>query len=94
MMPLDPVQPASSVNQHPMAPPYVDDNPNMELVEKGLRIAENEKRDAVTASYEEAALSSENPQDALDDIEYPNADATTSTPAELSAMKEDVPPRR
>lgn len=88
MMPIDPVQPASSVQQNPMAPPYVDEDPNAEMVKKGLDVAENEKRDAVVDSYESAALSSDEPEAALDDINYPKAADPSATP-ELSAIKED-----
>ena len=86
MMPLDPVQPANTTNSKPMAPPYVDDDPNQEMVEKGLRIAENEKRDAVTDSYEKEALSSDDSQESLDDIAYPGTSDNTGSP-ELSAMR-------
>ncbi len=65
----------------------------MELVERGLRIAENEKRDAVTDLYEDAALSSDEPQEALDDVNYPKGGTATSSPAELSALREEVPPQ-
>ena len=88
MMPLDPVQPASTENQNPMAPPYVNEDPDMEMLEKGLQVAENEKRDAVIDSYEDAALSSDDPQAELDDINYPKSDAASGNP-ELSAIKED-----
>lgn len=87
-MPLDPLQSASSANKNPMAPPYVDDDPAMEMLHKGLEVAENEKRDAVIDSYESAALSSDDPEAALDDINYPNSEATSGDP-ELSAIKEE-----
>ncbi len=79
MMPPESAQPSSSKKHHPMAPPYVDDDSDRALVEMGLRIAENEKRDAVTDLYERAALSSENPQEALDDIDYTNTDDLTDS---------------
>ncbi len=74
-----------------MAPPYSDENPNREMVEQGLRVAENEKRDAVTDAYENAALSSDEPQAALDDINYSKSGTTAADP-ELSAMKEESQP--
>ncbi|MEP2775133.1 MAG: hypothetical protein ABJQ93_04245 [Luteolibacter sp.] len=73
-----------------MAPPYVDDDPTMELTEKGLRIAENEKRDAVTDAYESEALTGSDTEETLDDISYPRGAEQPSEP-ELSAMRrEDV----
>ncbi len=74
-----------------MAPPYVDEDPDIEMVEKGLHVAENEKRDAVTDAYEDAALSSDDPQTSLDDINYPKSDGASGNP-ELSAIKEDNQP--
>lgn len=91
MYPLDPVQPSNrEENSSPMAPPYVDENPNVELVEKGMRIAENEKRDAVTDTYEEQALESEETTAALDDIAYPEGSADTVAP-EISAIHRSNP---
>lgn len=89
-MPLDPAQPASSVQKNPMAPPYVDENPNMEMVERGLEIAENEKRDAVIATYEKDALSSDDSEAALDDIDYPVGGGDSTDP-EISAIREGKP---
>ncbi len=88
IMPLDPVEPATSDNANPMAPPYVDEDPNRAMVEKGMRVAENEKRDAVVDSYESAAAQSDEPEEALDDIEYPKGADEGSDP-ELSAIRED-----
>ena len=92
MMPLDPIQPASSVTRKPMAPPYVDEDPNMEMVENGLEVAEDEKRDAVTDLYEDAALASDETEAALDDIDYPEGGAKSTSP-ELSAIREKTQPR-
>lgn len=69
-----------------MAPPYVDENPYLEMTEKGLRIAENEKRDAVTDAYETDALLADDTEESLDDISYPTGESTNQAP-EISAMK-------
>lgn len=69
-----------------MAPPYIDDNPEIEMVEKGLRIAEIEKRDAMISQYEKRAIAGSDPEKALDDISYPN-DAGFAGDPELSEMK-------
>jgi len=75
-----------------MAPPYVDENPNLEMTELGLRIAENEKRDAVRDGYEEDALSSDETEESLDDISYPDGDGSDIA-SEISATKENPFPR-
>ena len=90
MTPLDPAETTKKQNESPMAPPYVDDDPNMELTEQGMRAAENERRDEVTGGYEAAATQSSESDEALDGISYPGGDAETGSP-ELSAMKEDRP---
>lgn len=73
-----------------MSPPYVDEDPNAEMVEKGLRVAENERRDLMTEEYEDEAVRSEDSEEALDDIEYPEGGAHDEAP-EISAMKEIYP---
>lgn len=91
MYPLDPVEPAAVQSESPMAPPYVDENPNVDLVEQGMRVAENEKRDAVTGAYENEAAASDEPEEALDAIMYPEGSAKAGDP-ELSAVKVDSTP--
>jgi hypothetical protein len=39
-------------------------------VERGLDVAENEIREAVTRGYEESARSDDDPEEFLDDIDY------------------------
>lgn len=91
MCPLDPAETTKKQNESPMAPPYVDDDLNMELTERGLRAAENERRDMVTDGYETGAVDSPEREEALDDISYPDGDAETESP-ELSAMRDHNPP--
>lgn len=90
MYPLDPAEIAQQ-NESPMAPPYVDENPNVELTNRGMRIAENEKRDTITRGYEEAAVESDETEEALDDISYPAGGNSSKSP-EVRAMKEERPP--
>ena len=88
MTPIDPVTPASADPHSPMAPPYVDEDVNIDLVQQGLDEAEDETRDAVADAYEASARLSDDPLEALDDIDFSEAEDVSATP-ELSAMHED-----
>ncbi len=90
MFPIDPSQPASNHSESPMAPPYVNEDPAQELVEMGLRIAENEKKDAVVDAYEEAATTSDEKEESLDDLNYPSGESAENAP-EISAIHEEKP---
>ncbi len=70
MTPIDPKETTRPQNKDPMAPPFVDENPELEATEQGLEVAENEVREIVTDIYEDAALRSEDPEESLDDIDY------------------------
>lgn len=85
MYPLDPTEPATPDPKSPMAPPYVDEDPYLDSVRQGLKVAEDEKRDAVTDEYEEQARASANEEESLDDISYPKGNASGSSP-ELDAI--------
>lgn len=87
MPPIDPVASASASPLAATAPPYVNEEPNLEMVQQGLDLAEEEVREAVTDAYEEGALLSEYPQESLDDIDYENGDEE-SGPPELAAIHE------
>lgn len=89
MTPIDPKTPASADPRSPMAPPYVDENVNIDLVQQGLDEAEDETRDAVADAYEASARLSDDPLEALDDIDFTEAEDVSTTP-ELSAMHEDL----
>jgi hypothetical protein len=91
MCPIDPAETTKNQNESPMSPPFVDDDMNIELIEHGMRIAEDERRDTVTSGYEEEALDSSDTDEELDDISYPKGDGEADSP-ELSAMKEHRPP--
>ena len=88
MTPIDPATPASADPRSPMAPPYADDNVNMDLVQQGLDEAEDETRDAVADAYEASARLSDEPLESLDDIDFNEAEGISTSP-ELSAMHED-----
>lgn len=87
MTPIDPVTIASQDPRSPMAPPYVDEDPNMELVEQGLDEAENETREAVADDYETSALLSDDPEGELNDIDFTESDEESESP-EISAIHE------
>ena len=76
-----------------MAPPYVDEDPYLDSVRQGLKVAEDEKRDAVTDEYEEQARASANEEESLDDISYPKGNASGSSP-ELDAIHKTKPEKR
>lgn len=73
-----------------MAPPYVNEDPNLESVRDGMEAAENDTRDAVTDSYQTAALESDNPEEQLDDIDYTLSDSQDTAP-EIGALHEIAP---
>lgn len=87
MPPIDPVTLASASPLSATAPPYVNEEPNITMVQQGLDLAEDEVREAVTDAYEEGALLSEYPQEALDDIDYEDGDEEPGPP-ELTAIHE------
>ncbi len=91
MCPIDPVEPSEVSPKPPMAPPYFDDNLGLETTRDGLEAAEDDRRDAVTRGYEDAAMDSENPEEALDDIAYPTDEDDELSP-EVRAMHELEPP--
>lgn len=76
MTPIDPATPASADPRSPMAPPYVDENPNLESVRLGMRVAENERRDLMADVYQEEARQGEDPSEALDDIDRTLSDGS------------------
>jgi hypothetical protein len=91
MTPIDPVEAIPSTRKSPTAPPYVDEEPNITLVEQGLEVAEDEIRGAVADAYEEGARGSAEMSDSLDDIDYVEAEDESVAP-ELAAMhRESVP---
>ena len=71
-----------------MAPPYVDEDVNADLVQRGLDEAEDETRELVADTYEASALESDEAMDALDDIDFTESEGISSIP-ELTAMHED-----
>ena len=88
MSAIKPVSPASADPRSPMAPPYVDEDPELAMLQEGLDTAENEIRDAVAEAYEARARLSDDPQAALDDIDYTEAEEPSVTP-ELAALHEE-----
>ena len=71
-----------------MAPPYVDEDVNVALVKQGMDVADSEMRDTVADAYEATARLSDDPEEALNDIDY-SRDEDSSSP-ELSAMHENI----
>ena len=91
MTPIDPVEKTRSNPRPPMAPPYVDEDVNEALVENGLDVAENERRETMADTYEANAAQSDESGEELDDIDYSAGDGG-SVPPEISAMHEEYIP--
>lgn len=91
MTPIDPVKPATADPRSPMAPPYVDEDPNLALVEQGMDVADDETRDAVADDYEASARLSDDPDEELDDIDFMRAEKESQSP-EVAAMHEEFIP--
>ena len=70
-----------------MAPPYTDENIEIDEVAIGMEAAENDTRDAITDAYENSAQESDDPEEALDDIDYTLSDGTLGPP-EQNAIHE------
>ncbi len=87
----NPVNPGSADPRPPMAPPYVDEDPELAMLQEGLDAAENEIRDVVADAYEAGARNSDDPQAAFDDIDYTEAE-DLSMPPELAALHEESVP--
>lgn len=91
MPPIEPVITTRVDPRNSMAPPYIDEDPNEEMVEQGLEVAEDEMRDAVVSAYEASALLSDDVSEALDDIDYESDEGAAISP-EVTAMHEDAIP--
>jgi hypothetical protein len=76
-----------------MAPPYVDEDVDITMVERGRSVAEDEIRDAVAEAYEERAKSSDNPEEELADVDYDEelAEENPDGP-EMAAIHEEFIP--
>lgn len=85
MTPIDPKEPASPDPKSPMAPPYVDENPNLASVEDGLEVAENEAREMVADAYEATAKEEGNEEELLDSQELTDDSPAQGAP-ETSAI--------
>lgn len=85
MPPIRPATPASPDPRSPMAPPYVDEDEDIALVQQGLDEAEDETREAVADAYQTSALDSDDPSESLDDIDFNESEEESTTP-ELAAM--------
>jgi len=79
-MPIDPKE-TTKKSEAPIAPPFGDEDPGSEGVQRGLDVAEDELRSAMTEVYEAEALRSDDVQEALDDIDYEEGQQERSRPA-------------
>ncbi len=91
MNPIDPVTPTITNPQSSFAPPYVDEDPDAELVQLGLDEAEDETRDAVADAYEASALLSDEPEESLDDIDFSASEQDTGFPEIVAIHEEWIP---
>jgi len=87
-MPIDPAESVARNEIPPMAPPYVDEDVNLSLVEDGLDAAEDDLRDTVADAYEASARLSDDPEESLNDVDYTKDEGAESAP-ELAAMRGD-----
>lgn len=71
-----------------MAPPYVNEDPNLTLVQQGVDEAENEMREAVADDYEASARLADDPEEELDDIDFSATDDGIYAP-EVAAIHEE-----
>lgn len=91
MSPIDLPLRGSESPLPPAAPPYVNEEPNLTMVLRGLDEAEDETREAVAAAYEQQALHSDEPEEALDDIDFTEGEEESAAP-ELAAMHLEIVP--
>ena len=70
MTPIDPTNTVPPAPRSSTAPPYVDEDPNIDLVQRGIDVAEDETRDAVADAYEAGARESGDSPEAMDDIDF------------------------
>ncbi|RYG95535.1 MAG: hypothetical protein EON58_13960 [Alphaproteobacteria bacterium] len=92
MTPIDPVQTTSKDPRNSQAPPYVDENPNLALVQQGVDEAENEIREAVADDYEASARLSDEADEELDDIDFSSTDDQVDAPEVTAIHEESVLP--
>ena len=79
-MPIDPKE-TTKKSEAPIAPPFGDEDPESEGVQRGLDVAEDELRSAVADLYEAEALRSDVVEESLDDIDYEEGQPERSRPA-------------
>lgn len=91
MTPIDPATAVSPFTRSATAPPYVDEDPNIDLVQQGLDAADDEIRDTMAEVYETRALASDEQSESLDDVDFTEAEEESSAP-ELAAMHEEFIP--
>lgn len=81
-MPIDPVD-TDTRDLRPNLPEYIDENPNRDLIEEGMDVSEDERREAADDVYgEDPSLPVSEETDELDDDFAP----------EVNAMHEDKRP--
>lgn len=72
-----------------MAPQWVDENPNIDGVEEGLNVAENEKRELAEQQVQQAARRSDEPEEALDDAAFSASENAPVSPTDLGGLAPD-----
>ncbi len=88
-MPLDPVEPARDLLSPDNDPPFINESPNIDLVEEGLDVAEDERREAAEEKFVEEELDDDEIQQTLDeDFDDDETSGYPSAP-ELSAIHQE-----
>ena len=88
MNPIDPDKVTTADPRSPFAPPYLDEDPDNEMIQLGLDEAEDETREAVAEAYQASALFSDEPEESLDDIDFTEGEDVSGVP-EIQAMHEE-----
>ncbi len=86
--PVDPTPHPVPDPRATFAPPFLDEDPDIELVQQGLDEAEDEAREAVAEAYQTSALLGDEPEESLDDIDFTEAEGESGAP-EVNAIHEE-----
>jgi len=86
----DPNQPLPDEDPGTLGTPYEDENPNVESVDDGLDVAEDEQRSAVADAYREGAARDGDDPDDIDTSDF-GSDAPSPERPDLHSADEESP---